>query len=70
MNDTTERDTEPAPPPHLVCSVCGGVVEQRRSSEGFTHAAPVCPHWRALRAVAIEPELFEDQCLKNNPTRS
>lgn len=62
-DEREERDTDPAPPPpHSVCSVCGEVVRLVAGMHGapaIQHAAPVCAHWRAGRAIAIDPDIFE-----------
>lgn len=67
MNDRDERDTDPAPAPHLVCSVCrGSIAEEPRqplagcATVALVHAIPVCAPWREHRAIALDPDLYPE----------
>lgn len=65
MTSHSDRDTIPAPPWHLLCSECRGVVEHvelgphRPDVVGYKHAAPVCAAWREHRAVIVERSAFD-----------
>lgn len=69
MPSTERHDTERCPPPHLLCSECGGVVEHvdrpatlfEKRLTGYRHAEPVCIAWREHRSVAIERDAFEEK---------